>query len=327
MRYIVFGAGAIGATIGGRLFESGHTVTLIARGKHYDALRSQGLRLADPDRTRTLPIPTVDRPDGVDWQDGDIVILAMKTQHTVDALGQLVASAPPSISVVCAQNGVENERLALRLFPNVYGMCVMLPATHLAPGAVEHYSMPVVGMLDLGRYPLGVDPTATTIAGHLTESGFISRPELTIMRWKYAKLLNNVGNALDAAAGPEGRASDLNARAKEEAIACFRAAGIDYASVEEDRAKRGDRMRFLPVEGRQHQGSSSWQSLARGTGSIESDYLNGEIVLLGRLHGVPTPVNRVLQDVANDMARTGAEPQSVSLDELNARLETTAEPS
>ena len=46
-------------------------------------------------------------------------------------------------------------------------------------------------------------------------------------------------------------------------------------------------------------GASSWQSLARGTGSIEADYLNGEIVLLGRLHGVATPVNAALQRLAN----------------------------
>jgi lysophospholipase L1-like esterase len=37
--------------------------------------------------------------------------------------------------------------------------------------------------------------------------------------------------------------------------------------------------------------------LARATGSIETDYLNGEIAMLGRLHGVPTPVNALLQDL------------------------------
>lgn len=43
----------------------------------------------------------------------------------------------------------------------------------------------------------------------------------------------------------------------------------------------------------------------------ESDYLNGEVVLLGRLHGVPTPVNALLQRLANELARTGAPPGSV----------------
>ena len=71
--------------------------------------------------------------------------------------------------------------------------------------------------------------------------------------------------------------------------------------------ERMARVTIRPVgEDGGHKGSSSWQSLARGTGSIEADYLNGEITLLGRLHGVPTPVNAMLQDVANDMARERA---------------------
>jgi 2-dehydropantoate 2-reductase len=47
---------------------------------------------------------------------------------------------------------------------------------------------------------------------------------------------------------------------------------------------------------------SSWQSLQRGLGTIEADYLNGEIVRLGRSCGVPTPYNEVLQEVASAMA-------------------------
>ena len=49
--------------------------------------------------------------------------------------------------------------------------------------------------------------------------------------------------------------------------------------------RRGDLLRLGPVGGRERGGGSSWQSLARGSGTIEADYLNGEIVLLGRLHG------------------------------------------
>ena len=54
----------------------------------------------------------------------------------------------------------------------------------------------------------------------------------------------------------------------------------------------------------------------RGQSSIEVDYLNGEIVLLGKLYGVPTPYNQLLQRVANDMARTGKKPGSVTVEEL-----------
>jgi 2-dehydropantoate 2-reductase len=56
--------------------------------------------------------------------------------------------------------------------------------------------------------------------------------------------------------------------------------------------------------------------LARGTGSIEADYLNGEIVLLGRLHGVDTPVNLLLQRLAAEAAREGRRAGSLPVDEL-----------
>jgi len=320
VRHVIYGAGAIGGTIGGRLFEAGVDVVLIARGAHYEALREGGLVLADPVRTRSLPVPVVDHPSGIEWRDDDVAMLCMKTQHTTDALDALAAAAPATIGVVCAQNGVENERLALRRFARVYGMGVMLPATHLKPGQIEAHSAAVPGILDLGCWPAGVDDGAVAVAADLRAGGFASEARPDIMRWKYAKLLRNLGNALDASCGPKARSSTLMERARDEALACFDKAGIDYASAEEDEARRGDLIQMRPIDGRRWGGSSSWQSLARGTGSIETDYLNGEIVLLGRLHGVPTPVNAALQRVAADMARRGAEPGTYPLESLEAEV-------
>ena len=74
-------------------------------------------------------------------------------------------------------------------------------------------------------------------------------------------------------------------------------------------------MRSVPIDGQDRGGGSTWQSLARG-GAVEADYLNGEIVLLGRLHGVPTPVNELLQRAANAAARDKRPPESVPIEEL-----------
>lgn len=183
-RYIVYGAGAVGGVIGGRLFQSGHDVTLVARGDHGRALRAHGLTLADPDRTERLAVPTVEHPGELDWTDGDVVLLAMKTQDTEPALRDLVAVAPAGVHLVCAQNGVENERLALRRFAHVYAMCVMLPASHVEPGTVVVHSSPVAGILDVGHYPTGSDSVAERIAGDLDTCGFSSRPSERIMRSK-----------------------------------------------------------------------------------------------------------------------------------------------
>jgi len=316
MRFVIYGAGGIGGVIGARLFEHGHEVALIARGAHRRAIEANGLRIVSFDGAKTLPIPVAEHPSALDLIADDVVLLAMKGQDTPAALDALSSCAPAEIAVVCAQNGVVNERTALRFFANVYGMCVMCPTGHLEPGVVEAYSSPITGLLDVGRYPDGVDAQARTIAAALEASTFRSEPRDDIMRWKYQKLLMNLGNAVEAACGPDGRGSDVARLALREALSCFEAAGVEFVSREEDRARRGDLLQMHDVGDRRRGGGSSWQSLARGTGTIETDYLNGEIVLLGRLHGVPTPVNAGLQRVARELASAGAPPGSMTADEL-----------
>jgi 2-dehydropantoate 2-reductase len=316
VRFVVYGAGAIGGVIGARLFQGDHDVTLIARGAHHDAIRDRGLRLETPDESVTLPIPVAARPDEVKFEPDDVVLLAMKTQDTAAALAELSAAAPPDIAVVCAQNGVENERLALRLFPHVYGVCVVLPGTFLEPGVVEASMAPITGSLDIGRYPGGDDATAVAIAEALTGSSFESEARPDVMRYKYGKLLGNLGNAVQVVIAPGEPGREAVRLAREEGVAVLRAAGIDAADV----AFATGRTR--PVGGRDRLGGSSYQSLLRGTGTIETDYLNGEIVLLGREHGVPTPVNELLRRLANQMAREGRRPGLLTPEEFLAHLDT-----
>ncbi len=98
------------------------------------------------------------------------------------------------------------------------------------------------------------------------------------------------------------------------------AAGIERASPDEDRERRGDHLRLRPIAGERRQGGSTWQSLARRAGAIETDYLNGEIVLLGRLHGVPAPANAVLQRLARQSSIDRRPPGSFTEDEILAMI-------
>jgi 2-dehydropantoate 2-reductase len=320
MRYIIYGAGAIGGAIGGTLVQRKHEVVLIARGEHLLALRRRGLTLQTPEESVTLPVRAAAHPAEIRFREGDVVLLTMKTQHTAAALAELRSAAGgDGVPVVCAQNGVENERLALRHFERVYSMLVNLPASHLEPGVVQAFGSPVRGVLDLGRYPQGVDEVVTAIAADLERVGFRSQAHEDILRWKHAKLLSNLGNALQAACGPEAEAPDIEERLVQEALDCYRAAGIAWAD-EEEMLERYGSLRLAPVGGKRREGGSSWQSLARGSGSIETDYLNGEIALLGRLHGVPTPANRMLQEVAGRLARQRRPPGSVTPEELRQAL-------
>jgi 2-dehydropantoate 2-reductase len=319
MRYVVLGAGAVGATVGGRLADAGHDVVLVARGAHAAAMREQGLRLATPERVIEAPVEVVDDVRRLDLRTGDVLLLATKTQDTVALLDGVAAldgvgagGTSLSLPVVCVQNGVANERIALRRFPRVYGCVVMLPAVMLEPGRVDAQGTPYSGLLDLGVAPHGCDETAERIAADLSGSGFVSRAVPDVMRWKYAKLIRNLGNSIEALCGHDldedetKMARDLDSRMRDEAKQAFRAAAIDWVTDEEWRDRRQRQVQSAPVEGRSRVGGSSWQSLARGAGSIEADYLNGEIVLLGRLHGVTTPVNALLQREAGRAARSGA---------------------
>ncbi|MBI5949952.1 MAG: ketopantoate reductase family protein [Chloroflexi bacterium] len=320
MRFIIYGAGAVGGVVGGRLAQYGNDVVLIARGEHLAAIRANGLTIASPADTVTVQAPAVGHPSEIDWQPGDVAVLAMKTQDTGPALEALEAAAGCDIPVICVQNGVENERLALRRFARVYATSVMLPATHLEPGVVQADSAPVSGILDTGCYPHGTDDVCEAWCAALERSTFSAKPEPRPMWRKYTKLLMNLGNAFQAICGAGADGRELLARARQEGIACYRAAGIEFATEEEDRERRGTLIRVGPIAGKVRGGGSSWQSMVRGKTSIEADYLNGEICLLGRLHSIPTPVNALLRETANRMAREGQPPGTLTVEDLLARL-------
>ena len=99
-RYVVFGAGAIGAVVGGRLAQAGCDVTLIARGAHLEALRAHGLRIESPTGTDTVHCPAVGHPREIDWLSSPVVLLAVKSHQTLAALAELVEVAPQGTPIV-----------------------------------------------------------------------------------------------------------------------------------------------------------------------------------------------------------------------------------
>jgi 2-dehydropantoate 2-reductase len=319
MRFVVLGAGAIGGVIGARLHQGGFAVTLIARGAHLDVIRRDGLTLLTPVERAVLRIPVAAGPVEVDWADDDVVLLATKSQDTTAAITGLRDAAGAGIPVVCVQNGVDNERQALRLLELVYGAVVMAPAAHLEPGIVEAYGSQMTGTIDIGRYPVGTDARCEELCAALQASNFSSRPSPEVMRLKHAKLLLNLGNAVQALCGPGDQSDALTQLAKAEGRAALTAAGIPFVADEVSNVSgRWGQMGVRDIGGRPRAGSSTWQSLARGTGAIETDYLNGEIALRGRLHGVATPVNDALCRLAGRAARDGSPPGSVAAEDVLA---------
>jgi 2-dehydropantoate 2-reductase len=328
MRHIILGAGAIGGTIGGLLFHQGLRVTLVARGAHLEALRARGLTLHTPEQNLTQLIPAIGGPDEIELQPDDVLLLATKTQDSAAMLdswaGRPVAgggTASEKLPLVCLQNGVENERIALRRFDRVYGAYLWLPAQIVAPGEIAAFGTSFAGVVHLGRYPRGADAFAERLGAHLQTSQLSTRLSEDIMSWKWTKLLANLGNALEALGQPGPEIEALQARLEKEGVAVLAAAGITRRSrAEEQQARRG-RVELGSVKDLSRGGGSTWQSLQRATGAVETDYLNGEIVLLGRLHGVPTPLNRALQRLANQAAHERWAPARFTAAELAARLD------
>jgi 2-dehydropantoate 2-reductase len=331
MRVIVYGAGAVGSVVGGRLHQAGIDTVLVGRPAHVAAIEADGLRLRDGHGTDIIRVAAVTSLDELPPLDDDVVLITAKTQDT-GAIHDAIERWNAGAAIVCGTNGVEHERTALRRFERVYGMVVQMPAGFERPGDVVALCSPVNALLDVGRYPYGIDDTAIALTAALESTGRIAaEADADVMVKKYGKLLLNLGNVGDAACGPAGRFAPVCKAAMAEARTVFAAAGIAFDIADEaERERYTQRLKsaitFNVPEGETFLGGSTWQSLAKGASSVETDYFNGEIVLLGRLHAVPTPHNRFLQELAHTLLHAHAEPQSMGQDELDARWRAAVEP-
>lgn len=318
MRIIVYGVGAVGGVIAGALTRAGHDCIGIARGARLEALRKSGLLLRAPGLSERVELNLVADPSDIDWREGDAILMVMKGQHTPAALEALRAAGVDGQPVFCAQNGVANEAAALRLFLNVHGITVMLPAEYVALDEAVAFASPNFGIFDIGRYPSGADAHDEALADALTGAGIAGFVQQDVMQSKYGKLLMNLGNIVEAALGRDNGGDDIRAALRAEGAAVLQAAGISWADVKDD--PRRALMKPSTVEGAARLGSSTTQSLARGSGSVETDYLNGEIALLARLHGVPAPLNAGAARLAARLAREGTAPGHVTAGAFRAAI-------
>ncbi|MFC8730825.1 ketopantoate reductase family protein, partial [Luteimicrobium sp. NPDC057192] len=348
VRYVVVGAGAIGGTIAARLAQHSPTrpPLVVARGAHADAIERSGLRLRSPDDDVTVRVDLARTPAEARLRTDDVLVLATKTHQATAALqawvdapvhpaddapdAAPVGTAGELLPVVTTTNGVAAERMALRLFRRVVGACVWLPATHLDPGEVAVRIAPQSGTFILGSYPPGpppddVAPVLDALTRDWTAATFGIHVVDDVMRWKHRKLLQNLANALQALLGADGAIGPIGplaSRLVAEAEDVYLASGITWATEAEEDAWRGTVFDVRPVPGLPGVvGGSSWQSVARGDGSIETDYLNGEIVLLARLAGVDAPLNAAVQRLARQAAVARRPPGSTSVDELVRALD------
>ncbi|EHS52623.1 Ketopantoate reductase ApbA/PanE domain protein [Rhizobium sp. PDO1-076] len=319
-RYIIIGAGAVGASLAAEFEYRGIPYALVGRGAQLAHIVSEGLTYRRPGGTRVVRLNAFDTANPPALLPDDILLLTVKSQD-VETATQFWASRElqgsglaADLPLVTFQNGLAAEDLALRRFSRVYAASIMVPARFTEIGEVVVAGEPQLGIVTLGRYPQGLDDTAQRIAVDLAAAGYLVETRHDIRRWKAAKLEHNVTNAVELFKGTdEARAKAAQALATE-ARQVLLAAGYDPAARSERTIDISD-WRIAEDSGIERGQQSTWQSFTRGTSS-EVDYLNGEIVRLARLHGVDAPLNTAIQQAAARLARDGGKPGMIDIGDI-----------
>ncbi len=336
VRYVIFGAGAIGIVVGGLLQRAGARVAFIARPTNVAALKS-GITLKERDHEVFVQSDAASLLREIEPADCDIVFLAAKSQATEATIEELASVYRRTTPIVCLQNGTRNEALAAVRFDHVYAALVMLSAVQLQP---EIISLPRGRGLAIGCYPQGLDETAQQICSDLKEAGIEAMASAYTMSMKWGKLVANLNNATHTItdywvelgmADPEMRRLTLAVR--EEGLRVLDAAGIAVEPPagepsalrirEMTEALKGEPKfdfdpRDLPTEKRMY--ASMWQDLHLGRSSHEAEFLNGEIIALGRKLGIPTPYNTVLLHLINRMFTERLRPGILSPAQLHEQI-------
>jgi 2-dehydropantoate 2-reductase len=322
MNIAIIGAGAIGCVTGALLSGKGYDVTLVGREDQVSAINRSGLFIDGAPHGGPYNIPARTRLEFAP----DVLILAVKTQDVTDACGECAPFAKDA-AIITMQNGVRADSLAAEVLggDRIVSAVVMFGATYIEPGRVL-YNFPASGLILGMAYPraAGDGGRYLELAREVFSGAFETELSDDIHGTHWTKLILNLSNALSGVLGVslqeafgDERVCRLGVTIMEEAHGAIKAAGIKltglpglpleklesllYAPPEISAGIYGGIMRGLskePLPG------SVLQSIRRGRKS-EVDYLNGEIVALGRAHGSAAPLNEKLTALVKEVERTG----------------------
>lgn len=199
---------------------------------------------------------------------------------------------------------------------------VQVGAVYLTDGEVIARHDPP-GWFIIGCYPEGVDELVDAVAMKLRTAGFLVKTTPDIMPYKWGKLMVNVADAISAITNT--REEDINPitrTAQQEFRDILTQAGIRWVS-EEEVAQDWPEI-TTPLRGRldieTETRSSTWQSLTRKQGNVETEFFNGEVVRLAKKLGCQAPINETLLRVCQEMATNHEPPGKYTPAQLSALL-------
>ena len=252
MRFIVIGAGGIGAYYGARLLQAGHQVVFVARGQHLAAMRKDGLRIVHPHFDFHGAVTACDQEEltgSYQAENFDLIIMTLKASQTAEwltACGDWLLSG--DIPLLSLQNGVDNELQIEDLVGRgrtVGGLAVRIGGHVVSPGKIEATGPAEIVM---GAWPNAhSNPALHTQLQPVVETfnaagiPTVLTPRIQHELW-LKLLINNGVNPLSALTGLDTRAltgdpiyGDSVYRLMEEAAAAALADGVIVQREEIDR--------------------------------------------------------------------------------------------
>jgi 2-dehydropantoate 2-reductase len=295
LRIAIFGAGAVGGYYGTRLAQAGHSVSLVARGAHLEAIRESGLRLESVVGDAILhPTHVTDRPEEigeVEW-----VICGVKSWQLSAAARAMAPLVGESGSVLPLQNGVEAaDVIGAELgAERVVGGTTWILSEVAAPGLIRHSG--AEPRIVLGELAGGSSPRVEALAEALRGAGVRAEvaPRVSVDIWSKFLFIASVSGVGAVARQPLGawrgvpQTRALLRAAIEEAAAVARARGVPLpGEIVDETLAFVDR---LPP----HSTASMQRDIQEGRPS-ELDAQSGALVRLARESGVEVPAHAFIE--------------------------------
>ena len=294
----MIGAGGVGGFFGGRLAHAGYDVTFVARGRHLEAMRREGLVIESDahEDIRVTGVKATSDPASIGRV--DLVVIAVKLWDTESAARAVRPVVGPDTAVLSLQNGVIKDDILRREFGAGAVMGgVGYVATHIArPGVIRQTGK--LQRLIVGEYDGRRSERAQWLVDALLKAGVQAELAADIRRTLWEKYTFLVGLSGTTATmrvpigavrtNPQTRAFLLDLM--KEVVAVGRAHGVSLPEgYAEERLKFADSVSPDMT-------SSMHHDLERGN-PLEVEWLSGGVVQLGRQVGVATPANRAVWDI------------------------------